>query len=145
MMERALLDSTVACILEFGVAGATVSRIARRANATGGAVQHHFGMRDGLLLGVVDDFGQRLKVATQATVRVADSLEDRVDAVCDVSWNVVSSSHYRAIIQILLAVQEKETLYTQIFDRLKGFERDLDDLWVRIFEGSGLGVNGHYF
>ncbi len=137
-MARAILDAAVACILEFGVAGAPVDKIARRANATGGSVQHHFGTRDGLLLRVVDDFGDRLRSASDALTLEGESVAHRVEAVCNTSWNIVSSAHYLVVIQIFLAVQENEPLYAQIFERLKSYESDLDALWIRIFKGSGI-------
>jgi AcrR family transcriptional regulator len=135
---RALIDAAVASILEFGVAGAPVDRIAKRANATGGAVQHHFGSRDGLLLSVVEDVGERLQAATQQTRLQGSGLEERVDAVCNASWSILGSTNYLVVIQILLATQENEPLYTEIFKRLSEFESTLDQLWVRLFEGSGI-------
>jgi AcrR family transcriptional regulator len=136
---RALIDAAVASIMEFGVAGAPIDRIAKRANATGGAVQHHFGSRDGLLLSVVEDVGERLQAATQQTrLQGAGGVEERVEAVCNASWSILSSPNYLVVIQILLATQENEPLYSKIFARLSEFENTLDQLWVRLFEGSGI-------
>jgi AcrR family transcriptional regulator len=135
---RALIDAAVASIMEFGVAGAPIDRIARRANATGGAVQHHFGSRDGLLLSVVEDVGERLQAATQQTRLQGSGIEERVEAVCNASWSILSSPNFLVVIQILLATQENEPLYTKIFARLSEFENTLDQLWVRLFEGSGI-------
>lgn len=135
---RALIDAAVASIMEFGVAGAPIDRIAKRANATGGAVQHHFGSRDGLLLSVVEDVGERLQAATQQTRLQGSGVDERVEAVCNASWSILSSPNYLVVIQILLATQENEPLYTKIYARLNEFENTLDQLWVRLFEGSGI-------
>jgi len=138
-MERALLDSAVSCILEFGVAGAPVNLIARRANATGGSVQHHFGTRDGLLLRVVEDFGDHLQAVTQANIASSASIEERVEEICDASWKIVGSPQYLAVTQILLAAQHNEALYNQLFQKLKKYEASLDAYWAQIFTGTGLG------
>lgn len=137
-MERALLDSAINCILEFGVAGSPVNLIARRANATGGSVQHHFGTRDGLLLRVVEDFGDHLQAVTQANIATTASIEERVAEICDASWNIVSSPHYLVVVQILMAAQHNEQLHALLFDKLKNYEAALDAYWVQIFKGSGV-------
>lgn len=137
-MERALLDAAISCILEFGVAGSPVNLIARRANATGGSVQHHFGTRDGLLLRVVEDFGDHLQAVTQAKIASSQSIEERVAEICDASWRIVSSPHYLVVVQILMAAQHNEELHAQLFDRLKKYEEALDAYWVQIFKGSGV-------
>lgn len=137
-MERALLDAAISCILEFGVAGSPVNLIARRANATGGSVQHHFGTRDGLLLRVVEDFADHLQAVTQAKIASSQSMEDRVAEICDASWKIVSSPHYLVVVQILMAAQHNEPLHAQLFDRLKKYEAALDAYWVQIFKGSGV-------
>jgi AcrR family transcriptional regulator len=135
---RALIDAAVASIMEFGVTGAPVDRIAKRANATGGAVQHHFGSREGLLLSVVEDVGERLQAVTQQTRLQGSGVEERVEAVCNASWSILSSPNYLVVLQILLATQESEPLYAKIFARLSEFENTLDQLWMRLFEGSGI-------
>lgn len=137
-MERALLDSAIGCILEFGVAGSPVNLIAQRANATAGSVQHHFGTRDGLLLRVVQDFGDHLQAVTQASVASSASIEERVSHICDESWKIVGSPHYLVVIQILLSAQHDEQLHQQLFESLKGYEATLDAYWVQIFKGSGV-------
>jgi AcrR family transcriptional regulator len=137
-MERALLNAAVACIGKYGVGGATVERIARRAKATGGAVQHHFGKRGDLLLAVIDDFGTRLEEVSGNALPVGPSIEERVAAINAAYWDLLSSEHYLAVIQILLAAQADPRLYSQIFKRLKLFENELDKRWIHIFDGSGI-------
>jgi AcrR family transcriptional regulator len=137
-MERALLDSATSCILEFGVAGSPVNLIAQRANATGGALQHHFGTRDALLLRLVKDFGDHLEAVTQASIATATSIEERVDQICDASWQILSSPQYLVVMQILLSARNNEQLHQQLFDSLQNYEATLDAYWVQIFKGSGI-------
>ena len=49
-----VLESAVACIDELGIARASSNEIARRAGMTWGAIQHHFGSREDLLLSVIE-------------------------------------------------------------------------------------------
>jgi hypothetical protein len=82
--------------------------------------------------------GERLQAATQQTRLQGSGVEERVDAVCNASWSILSSPNYLVVIQILLATQENEPLYSKIYARLSDFENTLDQLWVRLFEGSGI-------
>lgn len=136
--SRALLDSAVASINAHGVAGATVQLIARRAGATTGAVQHLFGHRDGLMLAVVEDFGRRLQAVSKAVVRDG-SIPERVRAGIDAYWNLISGEHFLAVIQIMLEARHDPALYAKMFERMKGYEAELDRHWVRMFQGCGIG------
>jgi len=59
-----ILEAVVESITEVGFGRTTASEIARRAGVTWGAVQHHFGGKDGILDAVLEDsfdrFAQRL-------------------------------------------------------------------------------------
>ena len=129
-MERKLLESAIACIAEYGVTGSPNTKIAKRANATGGAIQHHFGNREGLLLRVVDDSGEHLERESGSLAVTGGTLEERVGQACDATWRIVSSRHYLAILQILLAVQDDSVLRSDLSDRLQAFEQSLDRLWT---------------
>ena len=54
-----LMDAVVESIAEVGLARTTAPEIARRAGVTWGAVQHHFGGKDGMLVSVLDDSFRR--------------------------------------------------------------------------------------
>ena len=41
-MRERLLDATIGCLVDYGYAGTTVTRIAERAGVTRGAQVHHY-------------------------------------------------------------------------------------------------------
>jgi DNA-binding NarL/FixJ family response regulator len=47
-----VIDATVSCILELGFYRASTNEIARRAGVTWGVIQHYFGTREALMLGL---------------------------------------------------------------------------------------------
>lgn len=68
--RRALLDATVACLVELGYAGTTSAAVADRAGLSRGAQLHHYGTRDRLVVAAVEHLMQkRLR-------RVRDALAD---------------------------------------------------------------------
>src|SRR5262249_56876784 len=59
-----ILAAVVASIAEQGFQRTTASEIARRAGVTWGAVQHHFGAKEGILDAVLEDSVARLAERT---------------------------------------------------------------------------------
>lgn len=95
------MAAVVQSMAEKGYQRTTAAEIARRAGVTWGAVQHHFGGKDGILLAVLDDALARLAEQLEA-VPEYDTLEDRVSAFVDRSWAHFSSAHFRTTLAILL-------------------------------------------
>lgn len=97
-----ILDAVVESIAEVGFGRTTASEIARRAGVTWGAVQHHFGGKDGILDAVLEDsfdrFAERL-----ADIPVGAPLAERVSLFIDRAWEHFGSAHYRSTFEILLS------------------------------------------
>jgi AcrR family transcriptional regulator len=95
------MAAVVQSIAEVGYQKTTAAEIARRAGVTWGAVQHHFGDKDGILAAVLEDtfarFAERL-----GGIPAGASLEARVDRFVDRAWDHFSSAHYRTTFEILL-------------------------------------------
>jgi AcrR family transcriptional regulator len=95
------LAAVVQSIGEVGYQRTTATEITRRAGITWGAVQHHFGDKDGILAAVLEDtfsqFAERL-----ADVPASASLEARVARFVDRSWEHFGSARYRTTFEILL-------------------------------------------
>ena len=97
-----IIAAVVDAIAERGFQRATALVIASRAGVTWGAVQHHFGGKDGLLLAVLEDsfnrFAERL-----ADIPLANTtLAERVSLFVDRAWAHFSSRYFRSTFEILL-------------------------------------------
>lgn len=73
-----IIEVTVAVIAEFGVGGASVARIAERADISVGLVSYHFGSKDELLRQVAAHLSQRIETALTAATEHAESYTDAV-------------------------------------------------------------------
>ena len=96
-----IMSAVVESIAEVGFKRSTASEIARRSGLTWGAVQHHFGGKDGILAAVLEDsfdrFAERLAdIATEGS-----SLERRVELFVDRAWEHFASPHFRSTFEIL--------------------------------------------
>jgi len=96
-----IVAAAVDSIAEGGLSRATAADITRRAGVTWGAVQHHFGGKEGVYLAVVEHSFDRF-ADSLADVPVAGSpIEARVDSYIDRAWRHFSSAHYRSSYEIL--------------------------------------------
>jgi AcrR family transcriptional regulator len=95
------MGAVVESIAEVGFKRSTASEIARRAGVTWGAVQHHFGGKDGILAAVLEDsfnrFAERLLDIDAAGL----SLERRAALFVDRAWEHFGSAHFRSTFEIL--------------------------------------------
>ena len=57
--REALLDATIACLVEDGYANTTTSRVAERAGVSRGAHLHHFQTRQALLAAAMERLAER--------------------------------------------------------------------------------------
>src|SRR5580765_8011560 len=57
--RQALLDATVACLVEDGYASTTTSRVAERAGVSRGAHLHHFQTRNALVAAAMERLAER--------------------------------------------------------------------------------------
>ena len=98
-----ILAAVVESLAEVGFQRTTSAEIARRSGVTWGAVQHHFGGKDGILLAVLEEsfrrFAERL---TRPPLGDADApLAARVSRFVDRAWQHFGSREYRSAVEIL--------------------------------------------
>ncbi len=97
-----IVRAVVESIAEIGFQKTTANEITRRAGVTWGAVQHHFGGKDGILTAVLEESFERFAVRLAAVPTAGASLAERVSAFVDIAWAHFGSPDYRSTFEILL-------------------------------------------
>ena len=103
------MAAVVETISDVGFNRATAAEISRRAGVTWGAVQHHFGDKDGILMAVLEGSFDRF-AEILGEVPEGQDLEKRVALFVDRSWTHFSSPHYRTTFEILLNLPDATEL-----------------------------------
>lgn len=129
--RRQLIDAAIACISELGYLNATVEIVARRAGVSRGAVQHHFGSRNALLIAVVEDFGTALAASDEAPHDL--TVAERVNTAIDRTWELVQSPHFIAVVQIWLATRKVPEVVRVTGKKIAVFESEMDKRWQNLF------------
>jgi AcrR family transcriptional regulator len=136
--RRLLIEAAIDCICEFGFAASTLDAITARAGVTRGAVQHHFGTGDELLLAVVEDLNEKLSALADAGTLAGRSLAERLASVCYHLWETLSSRHFVAAIQIQLGTVTDPLLSQRVLKIMVKIENDLDRQWMQLFAADDI-------
>ena len=96
-----IIAAVTEAIAEVGFQRTTAAEIVQRAGVTWGAVQHHFGGKDGTLLAVLEDSFDRFAERVGG-VDVDKPIDKRVGEFVDRAWEHFDSAHYRSTLEILL-------------------------------------------
>jgi AcrR family transcriptional regulator len=123
-----VMAAVIASIAEVGYQKTTAAEIARRAGVTWGAVQHHFGDKDGILMAVLESSFSRFAEILADVPSEDEDLEKRVALFVDRSWEHFASPHYRSTFEILLNLPQ-----------------DLDLSWQTEMLGAWTGLWTRYF
>jgi AcrR family transcriptional regulator len=97
-----IVRAVVESIAEIGFQRTTANEITRRAGVTWGAVQHHFGGKDGILSAVLEESFERFAQRLAAVPTDGASLAERVSAFVDIAWEHFGSPDYHSTFEILL-------------------------------------------
>ena len=129
------MSAVVESIAELGFQRSTAAEIARRAGITWGAVQHHFGGKDGILVAVLEDsftrFAERLIDIDVDGV----PLERRVALFVERAWQHFASPDFRSTFEILQHYAADSASDGQMA-MLASWNR----IWSRIFDDAHLSL-----
>ena len=139
-----ILNATIDCIAELGFQRTTTLEITRRARVTWGAVQHHFGDKDGILLAVLEDSFRRFEARLEDIIPARTSLAERTSLFLERTWQHFASREYASTFEILLDHLRRPDLYAAREPSWQArMFRAFDRVWRRLFHDAPLPRAGH--
>ena len=131
--RRRVKDAVIESIADVDYQRTTGAEISRRAGVTWGAVQHHFGDKDGILMAVLEESFERFAEVLGEPPAADLPLDQRVAAFVERAWRHFGSPHYRTTFEILL------NLPSDVEPRWQAGMLDTwNRLWKRFFAESRL-------
>lgn len=120
--RAALLDATIDCLVEYGYANLTTTRVVERAGVSRGAQVHHFPTKAELVSEAVRHLaGKRIEEFLQTMPRLPRSEEKRVSRILDLIWEVHNGPLFEAAIELWVAARTDAELRAS----LVGVEQDV--------------------
>lgn len=101
--REALLEATLACLVEHGYAATTTTRVAERAGVSRGAQVHHFHTKAELVAAAIDHVARRRAAELLAEARRLPPGAAGVDAALDLIWQSHSGPLFHAAIELWVA------------------------------------------
>lgn len=143
--RRALLDATVASLLEVGYARTTTLEVQKRAGVSRGALLHHFPSKASLLAAAIEhvvtmrgaEFERRLKAMPAVPAGGA-----RAGAALDLLWDVFSDPHIQMSIELWAASRTDGELHAALIGQERAFGRMVRANCRRIFGDEGVSRPG---
>ncbi len=108
--KERLIAAATGALMELGGQGATVAAICRRAAVTSGAIQHHFGSKEGLKTAVVERLFRPFDIGQDEGVGASGTLQERIERLVDYYWSIYDDPSYAAVAELLLASRFDATL-----------------------------------
>jgi AcrR family transcriptional regulator len=118
----ALLEATIACLVEHGYANTTTSRVAEHAGVSRGAHLHHFQTRQALVAAAMERLAER---RSQELLAAAENLPGGREGLLqglDLLWSGYASPLYQAALDLWSHARTDPELR----ERLVPVERELD-------------------
>ena len=138
-----VIEAVFESIAEVGFARTTATEITRRAGVTWGAVQHHFGGKDALLIAVVEDSFERFAARLEGIPVEGAPLAERVALFIDRAWEHFASREYRSTFEILLNYLDREDVRQELPTWQGSMFRAWDGIWMRLFHDAGIPRRRH--
>lgn len=138
--REALLDATIASLVEDGYASTTTSRVAERAGVSRGAHLHHFQTRQALVAAAIEHLARRRSEELLRAAAELPSGRGRVAAGLDLVWSSYASPLYQAALDLWTCARTDAELRAHLIEVERELDRQTLELARRLFpELSGRG------
>jgi len=124
-----IIAAVVDSIAEVGFGRTTAAEVTRRSGVTWGAVQHHFGGKDGMLIAVLEDSFDRFARRLGEIPLEGTSLEERAALFIEAAWEHFSSPHFRSTFEILLNATGRSS-----GEEVPSWQSQMAQAWDRVWQ-----------
>ncbi|MBE1578788.1 AcrR family transcriptional regulator [Amycolatopsis roodepoortensis] len=113
-MRVRLLDATIDCLVEYGYAGTTTTRVADRAGVTRGAQVHHFPTKTDLVTSAIRHLAARRTEVAMAEIDRLKASADPVGDALQLLWEMHQGPVFSATVELWVASRTDAELRAQM-------------------------------
>jgi len=112
--RSALLDATIACLLEHGYARMSTNEVCERAGFSRGALLHYFPTKQTLVIDAVEHLVQRMGEENLAHARDLAEDADPLDRMFDLIWANFEQPLFHAALELWVAARTDPELFQSL-------------------------------
>lgn len=113
-MRVRLLDATIDCLVEYGYAGTTTTRVADRAGVTRGAQVHHFPTKTDLVTSAIRHLAAKRTEVAMAEIDRLKASADPVGDALQLMWEMHQGPVFSATVELWVASRTDPELRAQM-------------------------------
>ncbi|MBA3328400.1 MAG: TetR/AcrR family transcriptional regulator [Solirubrobacterales bacterium] len=131
--RAALLDAALECLVEFGYANTTTSRVAERAGLSRGAPLHHFQTRTALVAAAIEHYADRRGEELRGIVERMPEGRDRTGRSLDLLFELFCSPLFQGAVDLWAAARTDPELQASLAPLERRLARDTVVLYRLLF------------
>lgn len=131
--REALLDATIACLVEDGYANTTTIRVAERAGVSRGAHLHHFQTRQALVAAAVERLAHRRYTEQLAAADALPAGRERIAEGLDLLWASYASPLFQGALDLWTSARTDPELRSHLNEVERQLDRQTIELARRFF------------
>jgi len=133
-----LLKATLEVLVDRGYNGLTTKEVATRAGLSNGALVHHYGTKADLIMAATAFIYDRAIEKGRTIAESQKAQRDPLDAFINDCLSVYFDWPFIAATEVLVMARTDPTLMNQIERLMRHFRQTMNDIWLPVFERSGL-------
>lgn len=132
--QARLLDATVDCLAELGWSGTSTTEVARRAQVSRGAQQHHYRTKLDLVAAAVEHLVRRQQAEFERAFTALPPDRRTGASALDLLWSVFCSRSFRAMAELLNAARTDKALREPCAELTEQVVTVTKETFARLFE-----------
>ncbi len=136
-MQSALIEAAIQSLCDLGYPKTTTHEICRRASATSGAIQHHFGSKDELILATLEKLRAEIEERLENATLTSGTLETRCHRLVRELWETFyGRQRYLAVWEVAIGSRGDPAFYARVTEQRRATLRVCESIWARTFQIS---------
>ncbi len=113
-MRHRLLEATIDCLVEYGYAGTSTTRVVERAGVTRGAQVHHFPTKAALVAAAIRHLAAKRGELAFAELERIRNEPDPVGSALDLLWDLHQGPVFHATVELWVAARTDPELHSHL-------------------------------
>ena len=134
--RQAVLDATIACLIEHGYGGTTTTAIQERAGISRGALTHQYPSKNELLAAAIIHLADVRAAEMVATAERMPESEDTLETGLRVLWATFQTDLFQAAIELWVASRTDDDLHATLIEAERAIARQYHRSGAVLFGSS---------